>query len=202
MNPWGLLILLVAIFVTLVGLVSSIITIHTFVESHQKPTIKQRPVTISIAFIVAMFLLAVILLPISFAVGKASTPGPSPTPTGQKPTATIIQVTPTPTFTQSAPIDLTPDSVSYGHKINSWSKPAYNGYCQLPDCDPTSKRVDMLTEGTVVTATCWTYGQMVITGTLTDPGYKDIRWIKLEDGSYLPNTWFLRDRLSPQLSRC
>src|SRR5579859_5800077 len=53
--------------------------------------------------------------------------------------------TPTPSFTQSGPIDLTPDGDSYGHKINSWTKPAYNGYCQLPDCDKSSVRVDMLT---------------------------------------------------------
>ena len=115
---------------------------------------------------------------------------PTPTPT------------PTPSVTQSGPINLTPNGDSYGHKINSWSKPAYNGYCQLPDCDKSSVRVDILTEGTVVTATCWTYGQMVITGTPDNPGYKDIRWVRLEDGTYLPNTWFMRDRLSQQLPRC
>ncbi len=121
-----------------------------------------------------------------------------------KPTSTPTP-TPKPTFTQAGPINLTPDSDGYGGKITSWSKPAYNMYCELPDCDKTSKRMDNLTEGTVVTAICWTYGQLVITGT-TIPGkygYQDMRWVKLQDdGTYLPNTWFMRDKLSVQLPEC
>ncbi len=105
-------------------------------------------------------------------------------------------------FTQSGPVNLNPDSANYGYTIDSWSRPAYNTYCMLPSCDPNSKRKDLLTEGTIVTATCWTYGQRVITGTLANPGYDDKRWVQLEDGTYLPNTWFVRTELGLHLPAC
>ncbi len=109
---------------------------------------------------------------------------------------------PTPPFTQSGAINLSPDSANYAYTINSWSKPAYNIYCQLATCDPTSQRLTLWHEGNQVTAVCWTYGQRVITGTPSNPGYDDNRWVRLTDGSYLPNTWFVRRNLSPQLPKC
>ncbi|HZS76473.1 MAG TPA: hypothetical protein VFA41_07650 [Ktedonobacteraceae bacterium] len=123
-------------------------------------------------------------------------------------TSEVTQVPPTSTnppthFTQSGPINLSPDSANYSYTISSWSKPAYNNYCQLATCDPTSERKDLLREGRVVTATCWTYGQRVITGTLDNPGYDDNRWVRLEDGTYLANTWFVRTNLlTSQLPTC
>jgi hypothetical protein len=109
----------------------------------------------------------------------------------------------TPTsFTQSGKVDLSPDSAIYFYKISTWSKPAYNTYCQLEYCDPSSKRKDTLLEGTTVTAMCWTNGQLVITGTVTNPGYEDSKWVRLKDGTYLPNLWFVRTKLSPQLPFC
>src|SRR6266567_2772931 len=100
MNVWGWLILFLAIFVTIVGLVSGYFTIHTFFELHQHPKIKQRPIIVSLVFMIGMFVLAGILTPISCAVGRASTATskPSPTATNQ---------TPTPIATPSVPVTST-----------------------------------------------------------------------------------------------
>src|SRR5579872_4452634 len=86
MNIWGWLILFAAIFVAIVGLVSAFMTIHTYFEYHQHPKIKQRPGTVSVLFIFCMFLLTIILTPITFAVGRASSPEPSLNVNNQTPT--------------------------------------------------------------------------------------------------------------------
>jgi len=118
-----------------------------------------------------------------------------------------IQTSMTPTststsFTQSGKVDLSPDSANYYYVISTWSKPAYNIHCELEYCDPTSERKDTLLEGATVTAVCWIKGQVVITGTVSNPGYKDSKWVRLKDGTYLPNTWFVRTKLSPQMPYC
>lgn len=105
-------------------------------------------------------------------------------------------------FTLSGKVDLSPDSAIYFYKISTWSKPAYNTHCELDYCDQTSERKDTLLEGATVTAVCWTNGQLVITGTVSNPGYEDSKWVRLKDGTYLPNTWFVRTKLNPQLPFC
>ena len=151
MNIWGWLILFVAIFVAIVGLVSAFMTIHTYFESHQYPRIKQRPATISVVFILGMFLLAAILTPISFAVGKASSPessppahnrSPTPSPTRTLPTATPQPTTPAPSFLYHA--DFSHDSQGWldSNYPPQWTYNATDKALEsdgsLPCCTPTT----------------------------------------------------------------
>src|SRR5437588_8771091 len=107
MNISGLIILYLAVFVTLVGLVSALITIHSFFEAHRHPKIKQRPIIVSIVFIASMFVLAAILTPVSCVVGKTSTSEPSPTTNNQTPTALPSPTASPQSSTTSVPISPT-----------------------------------------------------------------------------------------------
>ena len=92
-------------------------TIHAYIESHRLSYIKQRPSTITILCIVALFLLALILTPISLAIGKVST-AQSPTPVSKNSftAGATITATNTPTPTQTAPA-ITP-TPSYLYKTD------------------------------------------------------------------------------------
>ncbi len=98
MNIWGWLILFVAVTLAVAGLLSSVITIMGLVKSLQHPQIKKRPTAASVIAIICVIAIAVILTPISFAVGRASTTisEPSPIANHHTPTPTITQVTFTP----------------------------------------------------------------------------------------------------------
>lgn len=103
MNIWGVLILFFAILLAVVGLFSSIMTIHAYFESHRLPRIKQRPATITVLFIVALFLISFILVPISLAIGNASTTQSSTTGNKNTPTPSpTITMTYTPTSTATS----------------------------------------------------------------------------------------------------
>jgi hypothetical protein len=105
MNVWGWLILFVAVILAVAGFYSSVITIINHVKSLQHPQIKKRPTTASIIAIIGVLVIAVILTPVSFAVGRASTSTSesSPTATNQTPTPTITQVTFTPSPQPTTP---------------------------------------------------------------------------------------------------
>ncbi len=101
MNVWGWLILFVAILLAVVGLFSSVITIHTYFESRKHPMIKKSPTRASILFIVGTFILALILTPLSVLIIKASTQViVTPTPRNDK--RTVLVPTPIPTLTPTA----------------------------------------------------------------------------------------------------
>lgn len=73
--------------------------------SSSAPKIKQPPTTVSIIVIIGLFIFSIILTPISFAVGRASSQEPTPTPNIQTPTlATTLTATTAPTPTATAPV--------------------------------------------------------------------------------------------------
>ncbi len=115
------------------------------------------------------------------------------------------QLSPSPGFTQTARVDISPDTVAYGYAVNVWSRPARNDFCQpeFPTCDPKSVVVSSVRQDQMVTAVCVRpKGQRIITGTVKDPGYDDRRWVKLKSGGWLPNTWFARAGLDERLPIC
>jgi surface antigen len=107
--------------------------------------------------------------------------------------------------TQTAAVNIDPDTAAYGGTVNVWSKPARNDFCNasFPTCDTSSQVIYSVAQGQQVTATCVVAaGQRIITGTLANPGYDDRRWVHLSSGGYLPNTWFARSGLDPNLPAC
>jgi len=60
------------VLLALIGLVSGIMTIHSFVELHQHPKIKQSPITVSMIVVGVIFVLSLILAPVMFFLGMAS----------------------------------------------------------------------------------------------------------------------------------
>lgn len=152
MNASGWTILFIAVFLALVSLVSGILTIHSYLEAHRHPKIKQPPTTVSIIVIVSIFILSGILTPIAFAVGRASTPEPSPTannptttPTviGTSPTASPQPTTPTPSFLYQADFSQGSQRWLDGNHSQQWT---YNNTDKvlesdgsLPCCTPTTE---------------------------------------------------------------
>lgn len=109
------------------------------------------------------------------------------------------------TFTQIAPVNIDPNTQAYGGVVNVWSRPARNDFCNstFPTCDPASTQIYQVAHGQMVTAVCVVpNGQRIITGTATNPGYDDRRWVALTTGGYLPNTWWARTGISPSLPLC
>src|SRR6266699_1849184 len=138
MNILGWLVLFIAVFLAVASLFSTILTIFGYVKSHQHPQIKKRPTTASILFIFSMFMLALILTPIAFVVGRASTPEPINTRGVQSPTPSSR------TSSGNAPIainasDMTATATAHAQGIyeaeslaNDVRKPAYIETC--PKC--------------------------------------------------------------------
>jgi hypothetical protein len=128
---------------------------------------------------------------------------PVPPPPTTNPPTTDPPTTVPPSVTQTALVDLTPNVDLYGGSVRTWSRPAYNTYCNVPSCDPASVPTGEVRHGQQVTAACQTHGQLTVTGTYPAvPGYQDDRWVRLSDGRYLANTWFARSSLRSDLPAC
>lgn len=138
MNAGGWIIFFVGVFLALIGLISGIMTIHAYLEAHRHPKIKQPPKTVSIIVIVSILVLSGILTPISFALGRPSTPQTSSHVNNQTPTPTI---TPTPSFLYQA--DFTQGSQEWLDSSHSqqWT---YNVTDKLLEADGSVKCCDTM----------------------------------------------------------
>jgi hypothetical protein len=126
----------VTAFHALIGLASGILTIHSFVELHPHPKIKQSPITVSMIVVGIIFILSLVLAPIMFFLGRASASqplsivhNPTPTPSLAATFAPTSVSTQTPTPTSALGIDtLTDDfnSVS-GLDTTKWWRFPSNG---------------------------------------------------------------------------
>lgn len=100
---------------------------------------------------------------------------------------------------------MSPNQQAYDNAVNTWTKPARNDYCtpDFPTCDPSSQTAGPVYQDQELTVDCYRPdGQRIITGTKQNPGYDDRRWVHLLDGRWLPNTWFVRHALRPDLPTC
>lgn len=139
----------------------------------------------------------------SNAVQTPATASAAPTPASAPPTTQTTQ--PAPAVTQTGQVNIDPDTSAYGGTVNVWSLPARNDFCNssFPTCDPNSTIIYQVSQGQSVTALCYRpLGQLIMTGTLNDPGYEDRRWVELSTGGWLPNTWFVRSNLDLALPTC
>lgn len=130
-----------------------------------------------------------------------------PLPQPNFPTQQPIAPLPTPQQpgTQTAAVNIDPNTQAYGGVVNVWSRPARNDFCNptYPTCDPASTPIYQVGHGQLVKALCVVpNGQRIITGTAANPGYDDRRWVALSASGYLPNTWWARTGISPNLRVC
>jgi|SRR5579859_3626164 len=143
-------------FAVLVGVASSIMTIHSYFEAHRYSKIKRPPTTVSLWFIASMFILAIILGSVSYFVERASTatskPSPTPTPTITQVTATLSPspqpTTPTPTFLYQADFSQGSQGWLDSNHPPQWtysaSDKALESDGSLPCCTPISELANVV----------------------------------------------------------
>lgn len=115
------------IVLALISLVSAIVGILSFLETHRHPKIKQRPATVLIIVFSCIFILSLFLTSLVFFLGRASTPEPSPAGNTQTPTPTTLASPTAP----SQPTTPTPSQSALTTVPISSATPTYKNYISV-----------------------------------------------------------------------